>query len=184
MPSRSGRLLRVAAIAALAWLLAGCGDTLQLEPLRDRDLTDASQVSYIVYWAGRAFEGMPVSFAGRQTGGSVLVTYGNCVVGGQTTCMRALSIVTSDDNSFVPGALLTTTRRVIRGRVAVVAMGGRTLEIATGSVVVDITASTPVLALAAAMAMSPLNGSSSHPGAPYAPLPPALPPNGFDQTAS
>jgi hypothetical protein len=184
MPTRSGRLLRVVATAALVLVLAGCGDTLQLQPLRDRDLSNASGVNYIVYWDGRAFEGMPVSFAARQTGGSVLVTYGNCVEGGQTTCMRALSIVTSDDNSFLPGAQLTSTRRIIRGRVAVVGMGGRTLEIATGPVVVDVTASTPALTLAAALAMSPLNGSSSHRGAPYATLPPALPPNGFDQTAS
>jgi hypothetical protein len=184
MLSLPRRLRRVTATAAVALLLAGCADTLQLEPLRDRDLTDASHQTYIVYWVGRAFEGMPVSFASQETGGSVLVTYGNCVVGGQTTCIRALSIVTSHDNSFVPGAQHTSVRRIIRGRLAVVATGGRTLEIATGPVVVDITANTPALALAAAEAMSPLNGSSSHPGAPYAPLPPAQPPNGFDQTAS
>jgi hypothetical protein len=181
-PSPLLRLAATAVVAVVAALALGAcgGDTLQLKPLRDRDLTHAAGVSYVVYWVGRAFDGMPVTFAGPQTGGSVLLDYGNCVVGGQSTCVRALSIVTSHDNSFVPGAQRTGVRRLIRGRLAVIGMGGRTIEIATGSVVVDINAATPALARAVAEAMTPLNRT----GAPGAPLPPALPPNGFDVTAS
>ena len=74
---------------------------------------------------------------------------------------------------------------MIRGQSAVVALGGRILEISTGSEVVDISADTPQLALAAALAMTPLNpfspGSTTAPGAP---LPPARPPDGFERTAS
>jgi len=181
MPSPSLRSLRLLAAALLALTLAACGgDTLQLKALSDDDLSSAADVPYAVYWTGRAFQGMPVTFAGTRTGGSVLITYGNCVIGGQNTCTHALSIVTSHDNSFIPGAQHSNVRRLIRGRLAVIGMGGRTIEIATGPVVVDINASTAALARAAAEAMSPLNRS----GAPGATLPPALPPNGFDVTAS
>jgi len=168
------------ATAAIAVTLTGCASTLQLQPLYDRDLTHAAAAPYSVYWVGRAFEGMPVSFAAPQTGGSVLITYGNCVVGGQSTCLRALEIVTSHDNSFVPGAQHATAHRLIRGRLAVIGNGGRTIEIATGAVVVDIDANTPALAQATAESMTPLN----RPGAPGQTLPAALPPNGFDVTAS
>jgi len=181
MPWLSRPLLRAATIAALALMLAACGsDTLQLPPLRDRDLEHAAEVPYIVYWVGRAFEGMSVTFAAPQTGGSVLITYGNCVVGGQDTCVHALSVVTSHDNSFVPGAQHSSVRRLIRGRLAVVGMGGRTIEIATGPVVIDINASTAALARAAAQSMTPINRA----GAPGETLPPGLPANGFDVTAS
>ncbi len=184
MPLLSRRLLLATVILAAVGLLAACGDTLQLEPLRDKDLTDASGVPFPAYWVGRDFHGMPVSFAGRQPGGSVLVTYGNCLIGGQNTCVRALTIVTSHDNSFVPGATHTTARSIIRGRVAVVAMGGRTLEIPTGEVVVDIAASTPALAYTAARSMTALNARLGQLGGPGSPLPPPLPPNGFAQSSS
>jgi hypothetical protein len=123
---------------------------------------------------------MPVTSAGTMTGGSVLINYGNCVIGGQSTCAHPLTIATSEDNSFVPGAQHSTVRRVIRGRLAVIGMGGRTIEIATGPVVVSINATTAALARAAAQAMTPIN----HPGAPGGTLPPALPDTGYDVTAS
>ena len=184
MLSLSRRPLLAIVALATGLLLAGCGDTLQLEPLRDQDLTDAAGAPFPAYWVGRVFHGMPVSFAGKQPGGSVLVTYGNCLVGGQNTCVRALSIVTSHDNSFLPGAAHTNARAIIRGRVAVVAMGGRTLEIPTGSVVVDIAASTPDLAFVAARAMTALNARLGQLGGPGSLLPPPLPPNGFAQSSS
>ncbi len=182
MSFRSRRSLLAAALASL--LLSGCGDTLQLEPVRDRDLTRAHAAPFVVYWVGRAYHGMPLSFAAPQTGGSVLITYGNCIIGGQDTCVRALTIVTSHDNSFLPGESHSLVRRRIRGRIAVVAMGGRTLELGTGPVVVDVIASTPALAAAAAQDMTPLNPPPGRTGGPGSPLPPALPPNGFAQTAS
>jgi len=176
----SSPLRLLCAAAAIALTLSGCASTLQLRPLQDRDLTHAEAAPYSVYWVGRAFEGMPVSVAEPRTGGSVLITYGNCVIGGQDTCLRALQIVTSHDNSFVPGAQHATAHRLIRGRVAVIGNGGRIIEIATGDVVVDIDANTPALARATAESMTPMNRA----GTPGQTLPPALPPNGFDVTAS
>lgn len=181
---RADRLLRRAAIGGAALsasvLLAACADTLQRPPLRDRDLTSAEAVNYSVYWVGRGFEGMPLSFAAPFTGGSVVITYGNCIIGGQSTCVRPLTIVTSHDNSFVPGSRFTPVRRQIRGRTAVVAMGGTTIEIATGDVVVDIYASSAALARAAAESLEPLN----RPGSPSDPLAPPGPPSGYAQSAS
>jgi len=170
----------VGAALAASVSLAACADTLQQEPLRDRDLTSSEAVHYAVYWVGRAFEGMPLSFAAPQTGGSVAITYGNCVIGGQSTCVRPLTIVTSHDNSFVPGAAYSHLRRQIRGRTAVVAMGGTTIEIPTGEVVVDVYAESPALADAAARSLEPLN----RPGSPSDPLPPPGPPSGYEQSAS
>jgi hypothetical protein len=184
MSLRSPRPLAVLAAVLAALLLAACGDTLQLQPLADRDIVHAHDAPYVVYWVGRAFHGMPLSFAAPQTGGSVLITYGNCIIGGQSTCVRALTIVTAHDNSFLPGESHSLVRRRIRGRIAVVAMGGRTIELGTGPVVVDVIASTPALAAQAAEAMTPLNPQGANTGGPGSTLPPALPPNGFALTAS
>lgn len=185
MPSIPSRLLLVSVALLAALALTACGDTLQIDPLNDKDLTRANGAPFPVYWVGRVFHGMPVSYATPQPGGSVLVTYGNCVVGGQNTCVRPLTIVTSHDNSFVPGATHTRMRRLIRGRTAVVAIDGTTLEIATGPVVVDVLASTPALAQAAAQSMTPLNAKpKDRTGGPGSPLPPPLPANGFAQSSS
>ncbi len=52
-------------------------------------------------------------------------------------------MVTSPDNSFLPGGSTPSATSDIRGVAAVVAQGGRTIEIPTGQVVVDIYAQRP-----------------------------------------
>ncbi len=123
---------------------------------------------YPIYWAGRTFEGMPLSGTNRDPGGAFNMAYGDCVVGGQGTCVAPLLIVTSPDNSFLPGGSRGRLRTRIRGRSAATAQGGRIVELATGTVVVSIFAQTPLLARLAAAAMMPVN----LPGEPYRDLAP------------
>jgi hypothetical protein len=109
-------------------------------------------------------------------GGAVTIRYGDCLVGGQYTCVTPLSVVSSPDNSFVPGA--EAGRPVpVRSVEAVSSQSGRTLAMATGSVVVSVHARNLTLANAAVATMVPVNKV----GLPLQPLPPAVPDTGFDR---
>jgi hypothetical protein len=172
--------MTVSASAALlsALLLSACGDTIQAQPLRETNLAHAaSEPGFPVYWLGRSFEGFQISMLDRDPGGAYEVAYGNCVTGGQNTCVTPLAIVTSPDNSFLPGGSAHRIRLPIRGRSAALAQGGRTLELATGSVVISIFAESARLARQAAALINPIN----QPGAPGAPLPKPVPDTHFDE---
>jgi hypothetical protein len=166
-------------LAALATLCAvvfgGCGDTLQDQPIPHNILEGLLLAPYPVYWAGGSFQGMQITEALEDPGGAFSVQYGDCLEGGQGTCVAPLRVVTSPDNSFLPGSstLRRTTR--LRGVEALIAQGGATIEIPTGGVVVDIQAKDPRVAGAAAETIVPINGI----GAPQAPLPARLPDTGF-----
>jgi hypothetical protein len=88
-----------------------------------------------------------------------------------------LAVVSSPDNSFVPGG--AGAGRVVRVRSAnaVSAQGGRTIAMATGSVVVGVHARTAALASAATATMAPVNKV----GLPLQALPAAVPNTGFDR---
>lgn len=163
---------------ALAWTLGGCGDTLQDKPIPHNNLEALIVAPYPVYWLGRSFAGLAVSEASHDPGGAFAVQYGNCVVGGQSTCVPPLRVVTSPDNSFVPGGVTPQHGARVRGVEAVVAQRGETLEIATAGVVVSINADSAALAAAAARTIVPIN----EPGGPGEPLPARLPDTGFGST--
>jgi hypothetical protein len=158
--------------------LGACGDTLQTQPISHSILENLIEAPFPVYWLGTDFKGMDVSEASHDPGEAYTVQYGNCLRGGQGTCVPPLRVVSSPDNSFLPGG--STSRRVvsIRGVPAAIAQGGAAIAIATGSVIVDIYARDPQLALAAAAAVVAIN----HTGAPQAPLPAPLPDTGFGNT--
>ncbi len=132
---------------------------------------------YPVYWLGGTFHGLAITEASRDPSGAFTVQYGDCLEGGQSTCVPPLKVVTSPDNSFVPGEDSTTSRArtSLRGVAGFVAERGNTISIATGGVILDIYAHTPALALAAATTAVPIN----YPGAPASPLPAQLPDTGF-----
>jgi hypothetical protein len=130
-----------------------------------------------VYWLGLEFQGMQITSVSIDPGEAVTIRYGDCVLGGQYTCVTPVAIVSSPDNSFVPGATPTTRTTSLRGAVASLAQGGATLAIPTGPVVVSVYARNPVLARQAAGTMTPFNEV----GLPQAPLPVALPDTGFDR---
>ena len=162
----------------LAFALGGCGDTLQDQPIAHNTLETLLVAPYPVYWAGRSFQGLAITEATHDPGGAFSVQYGDCVEGGQSTCVPALRVVTSPDNSFVPGGSTPRHGALVRGVGSLVAQRGRTIEIPTGAVVVSLYADSARLAAAAAQTVVPINEA----GAPGAPLPARLRDTGFGST--
>jgi hypothetical protein len=168
--------LLLAALCAL--VLSACGNTLQDQPIPHNTLEGLIVAPFPVYWVGGAFHDLQISGATHDPGGAFSVQYGDCLQGGQSTCVPPLRIVTSPDNSFVPGGSTLRRRAHIRGAAAVVAQGGETIEIPTAGVVLSIFARNPALAAEAAATVVPINEA----GAPEARLPAALPPTAFSET--
>jgi hypothetical protein len=166
-------LAGLAALCAVA--LAGCGDTLQDQPVSHSVLESLLLAPYPVYWLGGSFQGKAITEAGQDPGGAFLVQYGDCTEGGQSTCVPPLRVVTSPDNSFVAAGSKQHRQESIRGVAGVVAQAGDTIELSTGGVVVGIYADSPRLARAAAETIVPINDV----GMPGAPLPAPLPDTGF-----
>jgi hypothetical protein len=173
---------RVRATRVRAWLaaasllaLAGCGDTLQDAPISHSTLETLLVAPHPVYWLGRSFHGLTIEEAGRDPGDAFSLQYGDCVVGGQGTCVPPLRVVTSPDNSFLPGSAGEHTSFTLRGVHALSAQDGRTIVLPAGSVVISIYALDRRVAAAAARVVAPING----PEAPGAALPAPLPDTGF-----
>jgi hypothetical protein len=164
--------------AALALLVLGalglsaCANTIQDQPTSPGALESlVMQEDFPVYWLGGTFQGLPITNVGRDPSGAYEIQYGNCLVGGESVCVTPLQIVTSPDNSFLPGGGAAQSTVLIRGVHGHSALGGKALALLTGSVVVDLYANKPALARAAAEAMVTINA----PGLPGAPLSGALP---------
>jgi hypothetical protein len=178
-----GVLLRAAilggALIACALALGACGgNTLQDQPIGQAPLESVIVKSHFpVYWLGLSFRGMQITNVGIDPGEAVTIRYGDCVLGGQYTCVTPVSIVSSPDNSFIPGATATTQVLSLRGATASLAQDGATLAIPTGGVVVSVYARDARLARQAASTMAPLDEV----GLPQGPLPAALPDSGFDR---
>jgi hypothetical protein len=167
-----------ATLACCALALGGCGDTLQDRPIAHNTLETLLVAPYPVYWAGRSFRGLNITEATHDPSGAFSVQYGDCVEGGQSTCVPAVRVVTSPDNSFIPGGSTPQRAGHVRGVVSVVAQRGRTIEIPTGGVIVNVYADSPHLASAAADTVVPIN----EPGVPGGPLPARLGDTGFGST--
>jgi len=175
----TARALSAACAAALcAALLCSCASTVQDEPIPHNILEGLIVAPFPVYWLGGSFEGMAIGEATHDPSGSFAIQYGNCLAGGQGSCVPPLRIVTSPDNSFLPGGSTPSRTTRIRGVRARVAQAGATIVLATGGVVVDIYATSARVAAAAARTAVPINAL----GAPGAPLAAALPNTGFGET--
>jgi hypothetical protein len=171
-------LRSVAALALVGCALGvgACGNTLQDEPVAPSILEPlVMQERFPVYWLGAAFRGLGITRVARDPSGAYEIQYGNCTAGGESACAPPLEIVTSPDNSFLPGSGAPQRPVALRGVRASSIAGGGTLVVATGAVVVDLYAERPALAREAATAMIAIGT----PGVPGAPLPRALPDSGF-----
>jgi hypothetical protein len=166
----------LAVLCALA--LGACGNTIQSRPISHSVLESMLVAPHPVYWLGGSFQGMSISEATHDPSGSFSVQYGNCLEGGQGICLPPLRVVTSPDNSFLPGGTAPSAADSIRGVPAVLAEGGRTVVLPTAGVVVDIYGSSARLAAAAARAVVPINAVAVPEGA----LPAPLPNTGFGST--
>jgi hypothetical protein len=173
------RRVAASSLAALCALgLCSCGNTLQVQPLAHNTLEGLIVSPFPVYWLGRSFQGMEVTEASHDPGGAYSVQYGNCLQGGEGSCLPPLRVVTSPDNSFLPGGSIPSKRTRIRGVLAVLTQSGSTIALATGAVVVDVYATNAHTAQAAARTIVAINEA----GAPEAALPSALPNSGFAET--
>jgi hypothetical protein len=178
-PSRihATRLLAVLVAGLCALALGACGNTLQDQPIPHNQLESLILAPYPVYWVGGTFHGLAITEASRDPSGAFTVQYGNCLEGGQSTCVTPLKVVTSPDNSFIPGESSPAARApaAVRGVHGFLAEHGDAISVPAGRVVLDIYARTPALARAAAQTAVPIN----YPVAPGTPLPAPLPNTGF-----
>jgi hypothetical protein len=166
-----------AALACLAALvLSACGDTIQDQPISRSALEPmVLQHAYPVYWLGGEFRRLEITEAAHDPGGAYTIHYGDCTEGGQYTCVSPVSIVTSPDNSFVPGGTGVHATVDLRGVRARLAERGATIVIPTGGVVVSIYAPNAAQAREAAQTMVPINRV----GVPGQTLPRPAPNTGF-----
>jgi hypothetical protein len=171
------RLVPLVMLAALCALgLGACANTLQDQPVSPGALEPlVMQDEYPVYWIGASFHGLGVTSIRHDPGGAYAIDYGDCAEGGEKVCLPPLQIVTSPDNSFHPAGSTQQRVALVRGLPAVMARKGKTIEVSTGAVVVDLYAISPALARAAAEAMTTINAVD----VPGSPLPQPLPDTGF-----
>lgn len=161
-----------------AALLGGCGDTLQDQPIGPAPLESVIvQSRFPVYWVGLRFSSMQVTSVSTDPSGAVTIQYGDCLLGGQYTCVTPLEIVTSPDNSFLPGGSAASRLLALRGVQAFSRQHGSAISVRTGAVVVSVYARGAALARAAAQTMTPLNQAAP----PGAALPKPLPDTGIDR---
>ncbi len=161
-------------LAVGALVAAGCGDTVQSAPLGRSSLESLLLAKFPVYWAGNEIDGLQARELSVDPGGAVTLQYGNCLEGGQGTCVAPLRIVTSPNNAFVPGGAGPVRNVALRGTSARTLDGGSTIVIPTGSVVLSIFATTPALAASAAAGVVPIANVAGY----HRPLPSPGPNNG------
>src|ERR1700689_1864813 len=102
-------------IALCALALGGCGDTLQDQPIPHNILESLIESPFPVYWLRGSFQGLSVTEAQHDPGDAFSVQYGDCLSGGEGECVPPLRVVSSPDNSFLPGGSTTTRTLAIRG---------------------------------------------------------------------
>jgi hypothetical protein len=180
--TRAGlRALTGLAIAcAAASLAAGCGTTTRPGPIHAGELAEAQTFPYYrIYWAGPSFQGQPLVAAdGRKGYDSEVgdsVYYGDCasghgVFGGGSTCTLPLQVTTVIYRRHSNQPLGPQRNLLIRGVPATVYDEGRSIELYSGQLSIDIFADTFAHAHAGALMLHPLNASGSATAALPAPV--------------
>jgi hypothetical protein len=174
-PARAPALRTAARVAACllalggAGLLGGCG-TGHPRPISRGTLAEAQTFPYFrLYWVGRSFLGHPLAAADGQKGYiSSLgdsVYYGDCVKGkgifGGGSCILPLQVTTVVYRLHSNATLGRQRNIVVRGVPATVYDEGRSIEVYSGRVAIDLFSNTFAHAYAAAQALRPLNAQGS-----------------------
>ena len=155
---RQRHSLAAAAVCLAALTLSACANTIQDQPISRSALEPlVLQHAYPVYWLGGEFHKLAITEAAHDPSGAYTIHYGDCTEGGQYTCVSPVAIVTSPDNSFVPGGAGDHVAVDMRGVPVKLAERGSTIVIPTGGVVVSIYATNAVEAHEAAQTMVPIN---------------------------
>jgi ABC-type glycerol-3-phosphate transport system substrate-binding protein len=181
-PMRTRRATRraaaLAASLAVALLAAGCGAG-HPSPISARELSEAQTFPYYrVYWVGPSFAGQHLSAADglrgyiEKIGDSVY--YGDCVkskgIFGGGSCVLPLQVTTVIYRLHSNAPLGPQRNIVVRGVPATVYDEGRSIEIYTGRVAIDVFSNSFPHALAAARRLLPINAPGSATGALPAPV--------------
>jgi hypothetical protein len=167
---RSCPLLPFAALCCSALIaLAGCA-TGPPPAISPGELANAELFPYFkLYWAGKRFEGAPLTAVGGRAGYSPRtgesVYYGNCAprtsLLGEGTCRLPLEVTTlvyaPHDNSDL-GA---QRNAILRSVPAVIFDHERSIDLYTGHLEIELRAQTPAAARQAVAALRPLNASGS-----------------------
>jgi hypothetical protein len=161
-------------------LAAGCGTTSHPGPIGSSELAEAQTFPYYrIYWTGLTFQEQPLVAAdGRKSYNISLgdsVYYGDCarghgVFGGGGSCQLPLQVTTVIYRLHSNAALGPQRNILIRGVPATVYDEGRSIEIYSGRVAIDIFSDTFSRARAAALELRPVNAAGSATG----PLPPPV----------
>ncbi len=158
-------------------LAGGCGATTSHPgPIAAGELAEAETFPYYrIYWAGPRFEGRPLVAAdGRKGYNSEIgdsVYYGDCtethgVFGGAgDSCTLPLQVTTVVYRLHSNRPLGPQRNLLIRGVPATVYDEGRSIELYSGRLAIDIFSNSPARAYAGALRLRPLNatGSSAKP---------------------
>jgi hypothetical protein len=159
----------------LAVVLAGCG-TSQPPRISAAELASARTFPYYtVYWVGQTFARHTLTAADGvdaykpKTGDSVY--YGDCLSGngvlGSGGCLLPLKVSTSIYALHSNVDLGAQRNTIIRGVPAAIFNEGRSIELYSGRLMIDVYSNSSVRALAAARLLRPLNAAGSS----AAPLP-------------
>jgi hypothetical protein len=160
------------ALLLLATALAGCG-TAHPRALSARSLEEAQTFPYYkLYWVGPTFAGQPLAAVdGQRTYISSVgdsVYYGDCVHGkgifGGGSCLLPLQVTTVVYQLHKNSTLGPQRNVVVRGVPATVYDQGRSIELYTGRVAIDIFSDDFSHAIAAANKLLPLNAPGSATG--------------------
>jgi hypothetical protein len=159
------RVVVLAAVIGLTLLAAGCG-TSHPKAISAQELAEAQTFPYFrIYWVGPRFDGRPLAAAdglnGYISGIGDSVYYGDCVqhngIFGGGSCELPLQVTTVIYGLHSNSALGPQHNILVRGVPATVYDGGRSIEIYSGRVAIDIFSNSYDHALQAATELSPLN---------------------------
>jgi hypothetical protein len=170
------RAARAGLTLAALWAMvatSGCATTGHPRPIDRRELVEAQTFPYYkVYWVGPSFGAQPLAAADglngyiNTVGDSVY--YGDCVHGkgifGGGSCLLPLQVTTVIYRLHLNTALGPQSNIVVRGVPATVYDEGRSIEIYSGRVAIDVFSDTFAHARAAAMELLPLNAPGSAAG--------------------
>lgn len=178
MPTARRTASAVLLTLALAGGLAGCS-TGHPGEIAAGDLAEAQTFPYYrIYWVGRRFEGRPLAavdgLKSYIAGFGDSVYYGDCIqkkgVFGGGSCSLPLQVTTVIYHVHSNKALGPQHNILIRHVPAVVYDEGRSIELYTGRVAIDIFSDTYAHAIAAARRVYPVNAT----GSPETALPPPI----------
>jgi hypothetical protein len=161
------------ALCASVVLAGGCA-TGHPAPLSVQALQDAESFPYYpIYWVGRYFGAYPLTAAdglkGYSSGIGDSVYYGDCVrekgILGGGSCQLPLQVTTVIYGLHSNAPLGPQRNALIRGVPAVIYDRGRSIELYSGRMAIDVFSDTLAHAMQAAQALRPLNavGSATRP---------------------